>query len=254
MNIIAYSPTYLRFLKEESLGYKFKFQGYGNLDKASKGLLKVNASEVYGFCVVLDELPENTSALSKFLRACDIMSLGSRTRKRFVFSLQDSSGLYQYLKKGGYKNLDFYSADFSILTDLFIKQEIFGSILEGYLNPYTEKISGRAKPNFSLNSLKAVPVFPASTMKVVEPIKFKSTSRETEIEDLHLEGLERIGRLFYLLRLYAIRSYYEEEKDLEEEIEGLIKLSPPNIKLSHELLYKYVKDVWRNSNGNSVAR
>lgn len=251
MYILGVSPGYLRYLKLESENYEFRFQGYSSLKEASNGLIFVNPSEYIGFTVVMSSLPEDKRELKDFLLKCNTISEKSKVRKRFVFALEDSSGLTAFLKSLKLNGLDFYRAEYEIMTDLFIKQEIFGTILESVYGPYEKKHSSRTKGSLpSLKSLKFVPLFPPSFIKAVSEIKVRDVLHDTMVEDPYLEELKSSNELLYTLRLYAIRlRFNEEESVLEREVEAMIsKVEDKSLRLQYEMLLKYVKESWGKAN------
>lgn len=240
MNIIVYSPDYLNALYLESGPYTFKFQGYGDIEKACVGLGRTNISEILGFVMVSDKLPQDTTALERFLYKCNLIAGDTKVRRRFVFGLRESEGLVTMLKKGKYQNLDFYSSDFDILTDSFLRKDIFGTVLESHLKPYSFTDTSVSALRGGLPLLKVVPLFPMPVTRVTSEIVKRETIRSTEVEDPILSEDKSLSEFYILLRRLAIRQAFgEPTSDLKEKIEELLE---KDTSLESQLLYTYVKE------------
>jgi hypothetical protein len=244
MIVVGVSPSYLNHLNKESEEFSFQFQGYGKLETAISRIDISNPSEIYGFLIVLDELPENTRLLVKFLKLCDGISIDSRYPKRVVLGLKDSKGVSEMLRGVNFDNIDVYVSKFDLMTDLFIKRDLFGIVLSAYHKPYEEEEDSFIDfRKFSVvGSLKYYPVFSESDLQAVETVRLRSTLEETKIEDPHLEKLRGVGSFHFSLRNYAIELAYfnnnADDIDLQIMIETTVD---KKTKLHRKMLYEFVR-------------
>lgn len=254
MIIVAISPSYLNHIKAESEDYNFILQGYGDINQAMargsnpevRGLRATNPSEICGFAVVLDQLPANTKKLLEFMKICDMISVGGKFRKRFVLGLQDTNGVNALVRSGNFKNLDVYVCKFEIMTDLFIRREIFGLLLSAYYKPYArdQETTASFKKLKVPEGLRYTPLFSPADMRSVEEVRVRATLEETIIEDLHLDWLKGVSSFHYDLRKFLIlrkfSNVYMEDADLEKQINAM---SDPRQRIHSLMLYEYAKGV-----------
>ena len=114
--LFAVSPDYLEVMYKEVQKYNFLMQGYGTFEAASKGLLRVNASELLGFVYLVHRFPVINDAFSEFLFRCNLLS----SNKKFIIATLDSSNL-DTVKLKQYENLRFELLSISeVLTDIVI--------------------------------------------------------------------------------------------------------------------------------------
>lgn len=141
--IYVISPTFLKSLYKEALHYDFKLQGYGNVTNALKGLLKTNIDDILGFAYVNTRLPSNTQPLEFFIKTCGVLSECYDRPKKFLFALQDTTGLEDIFSQD-FGNLEFsFLPDTDVYTDLEINRGIFGSILKYNYDPYRSIVVGK---------------------------------------------------------------------------------------------------------------
>lgn len=141
--IYVISPTFLKSLYKEALHYDFKLQGYGNVTNALKGLLKTNIDDILGFAYVNTRLPSNTQPLEFFIKTCGMLSECYDRPKKFLFALQDTTGLEDIFSQD-FGNLEFsFLPDTDVYTDLEINRGIFGSILKYNYDPYRSIVVGK---------------------------------------------------------------------------------------------------------------
>ena len=244
MIIFAVSPSYLRYIREESLKYQFKLQGYGSLSKALDGLMKTNASEIGGFILVVDRLPDNKSMLYEFIRLCDMISENSSPVKRFVFGLQDDSGLLPFLKESGFKNLEFYLSKFEIVTDSFIKKDMFGTILDSYYKPYNSNLEYKIKSTSTLKGLKYIPPLPVAVAKCLSPVAMLESVESSIDLDLYLKDLKSVSEIYYQLRLFGIKRKYDADYGNIEHLENMINdVSDKVLKERYRIILKYILEI-----------
>lgn len=241
--IFAVSSAYLGYLVEEHKGYEFDLQAYSSLAQANDGLLKTNASDIYGFALVLRSLPEDPKGVSNFIKRCDMVSEGSLCRKRFVIAAEDTTGIMDLVRKGKFKNLDIYLVPIDILTDQVIKRDIYGTILSGYLKPYAPVPASvfDLKKFKAKGSLACKPVFSTVDLRIVDTVRVRPTLKETEIEDMALEVLRDVGGVPYRMRKFVISKAVEgndRDTELEEFIDGL---ADAKSRIHYRMLYEYVR-------------
>jgi hypothetical protein len=242
MNIFCVSPDYLKSIHKESKDYNFNLQGYGNLELGINGLMKTNISELYGFCYVAETLPSKVKLLKKFVELCDKISEHSSYKKRFVFCLKSDAGLSQLINLLQTSNIEIYLSRFEELTDMIIRREIFGTILESHLNPFSKRKYSELLFPSSFKTLRYVSIMPPRVLKALEPVRFRETLESTVIEDNFLSENRSNKDFLYLLRFYFIKSRFEGSSNIQMEIEEILKnTKDPYLKTSYELLYSYVK-------------
>jgi hypothetical protein len=245
MYVFSVSPQYLRHLKSESEDYKFKFQGYGNFEDACAGLMKTNASEFYGFVILFDSLPQSKSKLTRFIKLCDMISENSPNPKRMVFGVKDEKDLLPFIKALKTKHLELYYAKFEILTDTFIKKELFGTILDSYLRPYGERNSSAKilTKGASLKGLKYEPVLSGPVLDSLSPVEVHDTVTSTITRDRYLSELKSTNDFLYKLRLFKIRRCFPDEPLTDLELESIIEsLADVQVRTRYRLLYTQVKE------------
>lgn len=245
------SPCYLRAIYQTAKDYSFDLQGYGNWDSAIQGLSMTNISNIKGFVYLDENLPTDVSSMSNFLRTVDVMSvLGP---KPFVVALHNSERLTGILSKLKLKNLTFFLHEFDILTDLDIKQNIFGTLLRKIESPYKLFEETKSNKKSYLKSLSFTPALSSASVKVLDSVVVRPTVRETEIEDRHLSGLKRSNSMsvyddsvtpHYLLRLLKIHKAMNlDTEELLKQVETEIgKVTSPKLKLELELLLQLIQE------------
>lgn len=242
MNIFCVSPQYLKALHRESKEYKFNLQGYGSLKLASLGLMKTNASEIYGFSYVANSLPNKSASLKKFLEMCDMVSEYSEKPKRFVFCLKDDTGISTILDGLKIDHMEVFLTTFEELTDVVIRREVFGTILESYLNPFETSRPSEMSSPVPLKTLKYVSIFPPRVLKALGPVNIKDTLESTLIEDEFLEENKNNRDFLFYLRMFGIKMKFGDAKDRSKELDELLEqVKDPKLKASYSLLYSYVR-------------
>lgn len=240
MNIFSYSPKYLGALYEESKKYNFNLQGYRIISKALDGLLKTNSMDIAGFCVVLTSLQdEDLDGLRTFIKRCDLYSDPvNNVKKRFVVALFDSSGIEQFLKSCGTKNLEFYLSEVKILTDVIVKREIFGTLLDGVFTPYKgSKIQSSVIMPKELPLLKLNLPFPRDLLMAISPVQKLDTLTRTIVEDRILEHLYNTQSLYSSVRNYKIHEMFGEGTPHRKKVIDLLSKKGD---ISEKLLLEFV--------------
>lgn len=212
-SIIVVSPDYLEPIFQESKKFSFVIHGYGNPEKAKKGLLYVNVSEILGISVVYDVLPAKGSdeynALIDFVRACNLLESNKKlvivTRGKVVDISQDVKKL---------KNLRVVAVqDLEYITDIVINQSIFGSILLDNYEPYLlkDETSNINNEIFSTTSLEFKRTIPDYIFKIFDKVSVLDTVEDTLLYDKVFQDYKVVNPVIAEIRRVKIL------KDLEHD-------------------------------------
>lgn len=244
MYIIGVTPDYLEAFHEESRPYRFNLTIYGNLEGAMLGISRVNASEIMGFFVALEVLPDNKKLLSRYLRYCNMISERrelNEPRKRFVFCLGDTTGSQEIIRPKDFPNLEIYLITYSIMTDVVIKRDVFGTLLASSGKYISGSRRSRLEPPKQTRGLLYRPLFGKADQLLLETISIKSTLSDTIIQDSFLQELQRISDFHFHVRLRVIKQAHGSNTVEEDKLisDHLGKLTGSSL-IHNQLLIKYV--------------
>lgn len=214
------SPDYLEVCYKEAIKYDFTLQGYGTFEKALKGLLKTNISEILGYVYFANKLPSDMSAMLAFLDRVELCS----GNHKFSFVLEDSSGL-NMLNLRKYHAIRFYYIPVKeIVTDIVINRDVFGAILLDNYTPYvtTGESSGIADVSYHY-SLRYKPLFSTYILQCLQKVNRHSTFEETLSSDSVYLTYKKDNSILAKFREYYIKSYYTQIQDVTELMELLEK-------------------------------
>jgi hypothetical protein len=220
MNLFCYSPGYLKALKSCARGYSFKIHGYSKIDDCIKGLPKVNALSYLGFCYLGGGVPEDVNKFIKWVGMCSTLS--SYKKKRLVVAVRDSSGMEELLRKCNTSNLEVYLLTFEILTDIIIRSEIFGTVLEGVYTPYEEEKDPLiVEVPAPLPLLKLEFPFPLEVLRCLSPVNALISLNATIAQDKTLDLLEASNSKYGKLRRYLIYKEFNREEEVKYLLEDV---------------------------------
>src|SRR5690606_27855299 len=122
------------------------------------------------------------------------------------------------------------------MTDVVIRRDIFGTILESYLNPFTSKNFEAVQKPPTLKGIKYVPVFPPRMIKALEPFKPRASMEQSIIEDAFLSSNRNNQDFFFLIRTYGIAKHYGKEAEYEVKVQDLLNnIKDYSLRVSYEL-------------------
>lgn len=242
MNILCVSSQYLHALRKESKGFRFKLQGYGTFAKACSGIVRTNITDIYGFVMLMDSLPEDTEELCRFLRRADLISKDANPSRRLVIGINNDDGLVSLLRSCDIKNLEVYSANFELVTDNFIKQELYGTVLDGALTPYKgRKYLSSPVSRSTLPLLKAESPFPPDMLLALSPVNKSNTLVDTYKRDKPLATLTSSGSFYTAVRRYVIQRHFSNSEEDRSSIEDhLSTVLGTREKLRLDLMIKFI--------------
>jgi hypothetical protein len=245
MVIFCVSPQYLNIISEESREFDFKFQGYGNLEDAMTGLLKTNISEIISFIFVADSMQSYIKDLLPFVRMINSMSdYNKEYRKRFIFAYNSDGTVLGLLNEIKPTNLDIYQAKYEVLTDLFIKRDIFGTALTSYYKPYIpNKSNDNDLTKFRYSpTLFYRPLFSPLFLTAIEDIVKLDNLNDTLNLDPQLDYLRREDEFFYRLRVDCIKRAFIPDLEDDPYFESYVAaLDNATTRLGYELMLKYIR-------------
>lgn len=217
--IYVVSPDYLEAILNESQKYSFAIQGYGDLDRACKGLCYVNVLDILGFGYVADTFPEPGSPLyDKFINFVSKCSLLGADKK-FVLvtkeTVPDIGGdLYRF------SNLEFVSVvEKNGFTDITLNRNFFGSILLANYQPYN--FNGEHEEAYHLSDcscrvLKCPKVIPDFMLDILAPVSRLDSCASTIENDpvicRYVDSNEVVLSLRTIKIMRQLGADYESEK------------------------------------------
>ena len=225
--IYVISPTFLKSLYKEALHYDFKLQGYGNVTNALKGLLKTNIDDILGFAYVNTRLPSNTKPLEFFMKTCGMLSECYDKPKKFLFAIQDTTGLEDIFSQD-FGNLEFsFLPDTEVYTDLEINRGIFGSILKYNYDPYRTIVVGKQSESKlknvedgsmtksdlvklldDFNRLEYTQPINPYFLKVFEPFHMMNSLQRTIEDDEIFQDYKEYNKLYAVFRRVRLSLQY----------------------------------------------
>lgn len=209
-SIIMISPSYLEVAYKEALKYDFTLQGYGSFENGSKGLLKVNVSDILGYVYFANQMPDNLESFEEFLYRCNLYG----NNKNFLIALIDTKGIHDidYQK---YSNLTFsYIAISEVVTDLVINRDIFGSILLHNYQPYIFEEKQAQSINFGdVYKLRYEPLFSSYILRCLYSVNRLETFEETLQADMVYHEYVKDSSVLAEIRKFYIKTYFEAGLD-----------------------------------------
>lgn len=208
-SIFMVSPNYLETCYEEALKYDFTLQGYGNFKAGSKGLLKINASDVLGFVYLATKLPEDLTDLYEFLYRCDLYG-----KKKFLFALLDTTGL-GILKYEDYPNLSFSLVKIDeVVTDVVINRDIFGTLLLANYEPYALHEEDASKNyNNDVYRLRYKPLISSYILECLKKVNVLDSFENTLLHDNVYHRYKDDESILADFRYYYVKSFFYDNLD-----------------------------------------
>lgn len=234
--VYTLSPNYLDSIYKEAKKYKFRIQGYTDIERAIKGLTRTNVSDILGFTYVADELPDDMSGLKKLLH---LMNLVCETKPLTVFfALLDYTNFKKISVKGktlaeSYPNLKISMLpNLEDITDDIINRRIFGPILlDNYHAYYIEGISDDSedaltREMFYVPRLEYKPIVPDKYLDIFElPELMENAERTLSFDRYYLENKDD-ENLEFLRRLQIQKAFGQNVNDeLKSFIENLSRIN-----------------------------
>lgn len=224
-SIFMVSPNYLEISYNEALKYEFTLQGYGSCENGSKGLLKINVTDVLGYVYFAQRLPADLSSLEEFIYRCNLMG-GNR---KFIFALLDTSRINQ-LNLKSYHNLRFGLINIEeIVTDTVINRDIFGSLLLDNYTPYSiEGIDNTIPENQYVYRLRYKPLFSSYILDCLRKVNRAESFEQTLMNDEIYLKYCKDNSILAKFREYYIKTYYQANLD-NSHLQQLIQDNLDNI-------------------------
>jgi len=245
MNIYGISPEYLGPIADESTSYDISIALHGSFEEGYKNLIWINSSQLCALLIVAEKLPTGNELLylHKLVEAFNMISEHSEFKKRLIFGLKDDTGLAELVRSLNTSNLEVFGDRFDIMTDLYIRRELFGTAISSYKFPYKDSVL--ASPQFRSRPLKALgynPVFHPTSMRALQSVKLRTTFEETIIEDKSLELLRNDNSFYYNLRVFAIKRLFDGTLTSDKVLDTLLDTtSDKELKFSYTMFYEYAK-------------
>lgn len=213
-SIFVISPDYLDALFDEAEKFSFAIHGYGNPERACKGLMYANVTAILGYAVVYEEMPRTGSTeyrgLIEFIRKCNLLESG----KKFVVVCRGPiTGLEQVARK--FKNLNFsLHPNIEYISDTVINKMIYGSILLDNYEPYILHEKPKAKVGeFSSPTLNFVPIVPSFIPEIFETVHMVDSLEDTLQFDIVWNKYKEQNQLVADFRELLIREKKQEPSD-----------------------------------------
>ncbi len=224
-SIFMVSPNYLEKSYNEALKYEFTLQGYGSCENGSKGLLKINVTDILGYVYFAQKLPADLSSLEEFIYRCNLMG----GNKKFIFALLDSSRINQ-LNLKNYHNLRFGLINVEeIVTDTLINRDIFGTLLLDNYAPYSaEECSNGIPENQYVYRLRYKPLFSSYILDCLRKINRAESFEQTLMNDEIYLKYCKDNSILAKFREYYIKTYYQANLD-NTHLQQLIQDNLDNI-------------------------
>lgn len=210
--IYCISPEYSGPLVQESSPFKFETKVFTDCVLGYNHLIMTNQSSILGYLFLYEEIPEDPTDLVDLINF--INYIGDKETV-VLLAVNNSKGLDYLLTFLNTENIDFgYLSEFEVVTDSFIKRNLFGSILVKKYKPYLDEIVD-FKMVTSFNSNKnLVPVLPNDILSILAPINKLIDVRYTVENDEILNEFKDNALVSYL-RINRIKKLFGEEVDYE---------------------------------------
>lgn len=216
MLVYCVSPNYLEFMMEEFKMLDTVMQGYGNFKDASANLLSINKSDLLGVLVVADIVKVNNKNFQDFLSKLNLTG-----KVRIVFAVKTSDNLREISSlKHKYPNLEMYGLSDYVMTDVFIRHELLGTLLKE-TDAYVRIKSATTDYSKVLNTGGSS--YSALVHKDVElceqdNVKLNLNYDEAVIQDDNLPLIQ--SEVFKEIRMLKIK-YYHGEAELQDFYDSL---------------------------------
>lgn len=217
--IYVVSPDYLEAVLDESQKYSFAIQGYGDLDRACRGLCYVNVLDILGFGYIADTFPEPGSLLyDKFINFVSKCSLLGADRKFMLITKEAVPDLGEDLSR--FSNLKFASVvEKNGFTDITINRSFFGSILLANYQPYN--FNGEQEETYHLSdyccrTLKFPKVVPDLMLDIFEPVRRLTDCAATIENDQVICRYADNNKVVLSLRTIKIMKQFGENYEAEK--------------------------------------
>ena len=219
--IFVISPDYLEVIYNQAIGYDFYIQGYGSIEAAMQGLVKTNISDILGFAYVADKLDDDLNPLANFIDRCDMLVVNSKKRRKFIFALQDTTGLMNIFNIRKYEGIKaMYVPQLDVVTDVVINQNIFGSILLDNYKPYILKEDVKKEsPNWTHKKLQYSPLFSQVYFDCLQPPDCLDSYEQTLLYDKVYQDFLGFNPILAKIRDVIIRREFNLDSNKEELIE-----------------------------------
>ena len=238
--IFTVSPDYLKPMLEISREYdSFYIQGYPTFSSANVGLHKTNISDIIGFLIVVEDFGENLNDAIYFFESLLLIE----PKVPILFSVNDREGLFEILRGHDLEGLKVQYLNMSeIVTDRFIRRNLFGTILKDCRKPYRyafkkEDIKKEPIPITTLPSQKFSANLSRLKIITLERATMSMSLAHTKIIDTNLKQLEEVPILYNIRLLYLHEIYGENTMYIRERIDTLIKeLKTPKERMEYTIL------------------
>ena len=209
-SIFMISPNYLEISYNEALKYEFTLQGYGSCENGSKGLLKINVTDVLGYVYFAHSLPKDLASLEEFIYRCNLMG----GNKKFIFALLDTSRI-NFLNLRNYHNLRFGIVNIEeIVTDTVINRDIFGSLLLDNFSPYnTESSKETSTESQYVYRLRYKPLFSSYVLDCLKKVNRTDSFEQTLMNDEVYLRYCKDNSILAKFREFYIKTYYQANLD-----------------------------------------
>lgn len=210
------SPEYSGPLAYHAKDFSFGAKIYTDCKTAYNHLLNTNLASILGFIFLLEDIPEDPKDLITFIDK--VNTIGDKNTL-VLLAVKNAKGLEYLSSFLTYDNIQvFYITDFEIVTDTFIKRNLFGSILIQKENPYLTRMR-EINMITSYNSNKNLtPVLPLDILDILSPIEKMLDIKHTIENDKVLKE-NKDNALVCYLRMNRIKKMFGEEVDYD----GMIK-------------------------------
>lgn len=222
--VYCISNCYLKALLRESKEYSFDAKLYYSCQEGLKNLVNTNASEIIGYVILLDKLPDDEDellALIDFINAINEIS----DNTPLVLALSNSEGYEQLGEYVSSDNLKVFLIDgFEMLTDVDIKRDIYGSIVKYLYNPYCDNndtvlVNYNDEPSCIIE-----PIYRSAIQSLCDPVINAPTLRDALENDETLMNIDKADEVARFLRTLEIKlKYNSSDNDYYTQFENLIK-------------------------------
>lgn len=210
--IYCVSPDYARYLALESAPFSFDVKVFPNCGLAYDNLVANNQSNIIGYVLLYEEIPNDPTELVDFINFINL--IGSKDTI-VILAIRNAKGFPMLMDYLEVDNIEFLNIiDFEVVTDTFIKRNLFGSILIRKYTPYVDKITMFKNSSTYQSNSNLVPVLPNDILGILSPINRLVTLKHTIEADRVLEDFKD-NPLVYYLRLNRIKRLFDEEVDFD---------------------------------------
>lgn len=229
--IILVSPDYLNQIIHESEPFSFYIKGYSNPSEAKNNLFTTNQSSILGYLIVYEELPLDISDIVNFINYINLVGDKSTV---VTFCLNSPEGFEEYLRPNiDVNNINFqYFLEFEVMTDSFIKRNLFGSIIRLKKKAYEEEVKYTRVETSNFNSNVPM-VLPSNITKVLEPIDiledFQTTVKYDNVLNSNMDN-----EMVKFLRTCRIKYRFDEIISFNSMVTNLSIFSEYK---EHKILY-----------------